>query len=111
LDAVEYEWGSQVSLIVFLAPYFLFLWIAWVLAVGVTKPNQSSRYRLDLTAQIRSALGRLGRFASKSGPASPRGFLYRALTRSAGNDGASVNRPNRHTKSLGGSKPAGVFFG
>ena len=38
-SAVEYEWGSQVSLIVFLALYFLFLWIAWVLAVWVTKPK------------------------------------------------------------------------
>jgi hypothetical protein len=34
----EFEFGSQVSLIVFLALYFLFLWIAWVLAVWVTKP-------------------------------------------------------------------------
>jgi hypothetical protein len=25
----EYEWGSQVSLIVFLALYFLFLWLSW----------------------------------------------------------------------------------
>ena len=38
-SAVEYEWGSQVSLIVFLALYFLFLWIAWVLAVWVTNPK------------------------------------------------------------------------
>ena len=30
---VEYEWGSHVSLIVFLALYFLFLWVSWVLAV------------------------------------------------------------------------------
>jgi uncharacterized membrane protein len=35
----EYEWGSQVSLIVFLALYFLFLWVSWVLAVRVTKPK------------------------------------------------------------------------
>ena len=38
-SVVEYEWGSQVSLIVFLALYFLFLWIAWVCAVWVTKPK------------------------------------------------------------------------
>jgi hypothetical protein len=38
-SAVEYEWGSQVSLIVFLALYFIFLWVAWVLAVWVTKPK------------------------------------------------------------------------
>jgi hypothetical protein len=36
---VEYEWGSQVSLIVFLALYFAFLWIAWLLAVWMTKPK------------------------------------------------------------------------
>jgi hypothetical protein len=36
---VEYEWGSHVSLIVFLALYFLFLWVSWVLAVWVTKPK------------------------------------------------------------------------
>ena len=38
-SAVEYEWGSQVSLIVFLALYFLFLWLSWVLAVHLTKPK------------------------------------------------------------------------
>jgi hypothetical protein len=32
---VEYEWGSQASLIVFLALYFLFLWVSWILAVRV----------------------------------------------------------------------------
>ena len=36
---VEYEWGSYASLIVFLALYFLFLWVSWVLAVRVTKPK------------------------------------------------------------------------
>ena len=36
---VEYEWGSQASLIVFLALYFLFLWVAWILAVWVTRPR------------------------------------------------------------------------
>ena len=34
-----YEWGSQVSLSVFLALYFGFLWVSWVLAVRVTRPN------------------------------------------------------------------------
>jgi hypothetical protein len=38
-SAVEYEWGSQVSLIVFLALYFAFLRVAWVLAVWITKPK------------------------------------------------------------------------
>ena len=29
---VEYEWGPHASLIVFLALYFLFLWVAWVMS-------------------------------------------------------------------------------
>jgi hypothetical protein len=36
---VEYQWGSKVSLIVFLALYFAFLWVAWLLAVWMTKPK------------------------------------------------------------------------
>ena len=36
---VEYEWGKQVSLIVFLALYFFSLWVAWMLAVWVTTPR------------------------------------------------------------------------
>src|SRR5215470_18191864 len=36
---VEYEWGKQASLLVFLALYFLFLWVSWVLAVWVTTPR------------------------------------------------------------------------
>jgi uncharacterized membrane protein len=39
----EYEWGSQVSLIVFLALYFLFLWVSWVLAVRVTRPKSAEQ--------------------------------------------------------------------
>jgi uncharacterized membrane protein len=39
---VEYEWGQQVSLIVFLALYFLFLWVSWVLAVWITKPREGT---------------------------------------------------------------------
>ena len=35
----EYEWGPHVSLIVFLALYFLSLWVSWVLAVWVTRPK------------------------------------------------------------------------
>ena len=38
---VEHEWGSQVSLFVFLFLYFLFLWVSWVLAVWMTKPKES----------------------------------------------------------------------
>jgi membrane protein implicated in regulation of membrane protease activity len=37
---VEREFGSQVSLIVFLALYFLFLWISWLFAVWVTRPKE-----------------------------------------------------------------------
>jgi hypothetical protein len=36
---VEYEWGSYASLVVFLALYFLFLWVSWVLAVRMSKPK------------------------------------------------------------------------
>ncbi len=36
---VEREFGSHVSLIVFLALYFLFLWISWLLAVRMTQPK------------------------------------------------------------------------
>jgi membrane protein implicated in regulation of membrane protease activity len=39
----EYEFGSQVSLIVFLVLYFLFLWVSWVLAVWMTKPKDSEQ--------------------------------------------------------------------
>jgi hypothetical protein len=37
---IERAFGGQVSLIVFLAIYFLFLWVAWVLAVWLTEPKQ-----------------------------------------------------------------------
>jgi hypothetical protein len=37
---VEYEWGSQASLMVFLTLYFLFLWISYILAVWVTEPKK-----------------------------------------------------------------------
>ena len=40
---VEYEWGSYVSLIVFLVLYFLFLWVSWLLAVWVTKPRVATQ--------------------------------------------------------------------
>ena len=35
---VERMWGSQASLVVFLALYFIFLWVAWVVAVKITEP-------------------------------------------------------------------------
>jgi hypothetical protein len=42
---VEHEFGSYVSLIVFLALYFLFLWIAWLLAVWMTEPARGRLLR------------------------------------------------------------------
>jgi len=39
---VEYEWGSNASLIVFLALYFLFLWVSWILAVRMTEPKRQA---------------------------------------------------------------------
>jgi hypothetical protein len=38
---VEREWGSHVSLIVFLALYFLSLWVAWIIAVWATEPKKA----------------------------------------------------------------------
>jgi len=39
----EWEFGSHVSLIVFLALYFLFLWVSWVLAVYITEPKKTEQ--------------------------------------------------------------------
>jgi hypothetical protein len=39
---IEREFGSQVSLIVFLLLYFLSLWVAWILAVWITEPKDAS---------------------------------------------------------------------
>jgi hypothetical protein len=41
--SVEYEWGSQASLIVFLALYFLSLWVSWLLSVWMTKPRVATQ--------------------------------------------------------------------
>lgn len=38
---IERMWGTQVSLIAFLALYFLFLWFAWLGAVKLTEPKQA----------------------------------------------------------------------
>jgi hypothetical protein len=38
----ELEFGNHVSLIVFLALYFLSLWVAWLLAVWLTKPERAA---------------------------------------------------------------------
>ena len=37
---VEREFGSHVSLIVFLTLYFASLWVAWLLAVWFTEPKR-----------------------------------------------------------------------
>jgi hypothetical protein len=39
---VEYEWGSYPSLVVFLALYFLSLWVAWLLSMWVTEPKKAA---------------------------------------------------------------------
>jgi hypothetical protein len=41
--AVERMWGAQASLVVFLLLYFVFLWIAWLLAVKVTEPRGEAK--------------------------------------------------------------------
>ena len=38
---VEPAFGAVASLWVFLALYFLFLWIAWLLAVWITEPKRA----------------------------------------------------------------------
>jgi hypothetical protein len=37
--AIERMWGSQASLISFLALYFVVLWVAWIVAVKITEPR------------------------------------------------------------------------
>jgi hypothetical protein len=39
---VEYQWGSNASLIVFLALYFVLLWVSWVLSVWMTEPKKQA---------------------------------------------------------------------
>jgi hypothetical protein len=39
---VERAWGSEASLIAFLTLYFLFLWVAWILAVWITEPRKAT---------------------------------------------------------------------
>jgi hypothetical protein len=40
-EFAEYEFGSQVSLVVFLALYFAMLWLAWIIAVRLTAPRKA----------------------------------------------------------------------
>jgi hypothetical protein len=39
---VEYDWGSNASMIIFLAIYFVTLWVAWVLAVWLTERKKAA---------------------------------------------------------------------
>ena len=39
---VEYQWGGYTSLVVFLAMYFITLWVAWRIAVSMTTPKVAS---------------------------------------------------------------------
>jgi len=41
--AVEQMWGAQASLVVFLVLYFVFLWVAWLVAVKVTEPRGEAK--------------------------------------------------------------------
>jgi cyanate permease len=43
----EEAFGGQVSLIVFLTLYFLFLWVSWVLAVWMTEPKHAEPERSE----------------------------------------------------------------
>ena len=38
---VERQFGSHVSLVVFLTLYFLFLWVSWLVAVWMTEPKRA----------------------------------------------------------------------
>jgi cation transporter-like permease len=40
--SVEYQWGTYASLIVFLALYFGSFWVAWLLAVWVSRPRSAA---------------------------------------------------------------------
>jgi hypothetical protein len=41
--AVERMWGPQASLVVFLVLYFVFLWVAWMIAVKITAPRAEAK--------------------------------------------------------------------
>ena len=48
---VEHAFGSQASLVVFLALYFLFLWVSWLLAVRLTEPKVDAQARATSGSQ------------------------------------------------------------
>jgi hypothetical protein len=39
---IEYEWGSNVSMLAFLVLYFVSLWTAWKLSVWMTEPKKQT---------------------------------------------------------------------
>ena len=65
---VERVW-PQASLLIFLALYFVFLWIAWLLAVKVTEPKASKQASRELIFVIRPAANAYGFAAAHSGRA------------------------------------------
>jgi hypothetical protein len=46
----ERAFGGQVSLIVFLTLYFLFLWISWLLAVWITEPKRTATAKSEIAS-------------------------------------------------------------
>ncbi len=40
--AVERQWGSYPSMIVFIGLYFVVLYVAWVLSVWITEPKKAA---------------------------------------------------------------------
>jgi hypothetical protein len=39
---IEYQLGSNASMIIFLAMYFAVLWLAWILSVWITEPKKAA---------------------------------------------------------------------
>ena len=64
---VERLW-PQASLVVFLALYFVFLWLAWLLAVRVTRPKGGEQVAGEASFAIRSDPIRSDRSEGSSWP-------------------------------------------
>ena len=39
---VEYQWGGWASMVVFLALYFLLVWVGWLASVWITEPKKAA---------------------------------------------------------------------
>ncbi len=39
---IEHQWGSNASMIGFLAMYFAVLWLAWIVSVRMTEPKKAA---------------------------------------------------------------------